>query len=70
MKSLLLLALKAYRYLLSPLLPAACRFEPSCSSYAQEAITKHGAVRGSYLAILRLMRCHPFNAGGYDKVPD
>jgi putative membrane protein insertion efficiency factor len=60
---------RGYRYLISPLLPPACRFSPSCSRYAIEALELHGAVRGSYLALRRLLRCHPFHAGGHDPVP-
>lgn len=59
----------AYRRWLSPALPARCRFYPSCSAYALTAITRHGAVRGTGLAIRRLLRCHPFHPGGYDPVP-
>ena len=62
-------AIVAYRRYLSPVLPARCRFYPSCSAYALEAVTRHGAVRGSALAIWRLLRCHPFHPGGYDPVP-
>jgi len=58
-----------YRWLLSPILPAACRFHPSCSAYADEALTKHGFVRGGALTAWRLCRCHPFTAGGFDPVP-
>jgi uncharacterized protein len=60
----------AYRRYVSPALPARCRFYPSCSAYAQEAIAKHGAARGLVLAVRRLLRCHPFHPGGYDPVPD
>ena len=60
--------IRAYRRFLSPLLPPACRFEPSCSRYALEAIERHGAARGSVLALRRLARCHPFHPGGYDPV--
>jgi uncharacterized protein len=59
----------AYRRWLSPALPARCRFYPSCSAYALEAVALHGAVRGTGLALWRLLRCHPFHPGGYDPVP-
>lgn len=59
----------AYRRWLSPALPARCRFYPSCSAYALEAVARHGAVRGTGLALRRLLRCHPFHPGGYDPVP-
>jgi uncharacterized protein len=58
-----------YRRFISPLLPPVCRFAPSCSEYALEALRVHGAVRGLWLAVRRLARCHPFNPGGYDPVP-
>ncbi len=61
--------LRAYQRWISPLLPAACRFEPSCSQYACEAIETHGLVRGARLAIHRLLRCQPFARGGFDPVP-
>lgn len=60
---------RGYRLLLSPVLPAACRFHPSCSAYALEAIALHGAVRGGWLTVRRLVRCHPWNDGGWDPVP-
>ena len=60
----------AYRRWLSPALPARCRFYPSCSAYALEAIARHGAPRGAGLALRRLLRCHPFHPGGYDPVPE
>ena len=66
---LLLLAIEAYRALLSPLLGGHCRFWPSCSVYAQEAIEKHGAWRGARLTLFRLARCQPFARGGIDPVP-
>ena len=69
MKTLLLGALRAYRYLLRPMLGANCRFYPSCSDYASEAIEAHGALRGSWLAVRRVGRCHPWHPGGYDPVP-
>lgn len=62
-------AIRAYRYLLSPLLGPTCRFYPSCSRYAEEALHEHGALRGSYLTMRRLLRCHPWHEGGYDPVP-
>jgi uncharacterized protein len=66
---LLALLIRGYQRLLSPLLPPSCRFHPSCSQYALEAIQRHGAFKGSWLAVRRLARCHPFNAGGFDPVP-
>ncbi len=65
----LLLLVKAYRRLVSPLLPPACRFYPSCSAYAVTALERHGALKGSWLAARRLARCHPFHPGGIDPVP-
>ncbi|HYL31494.1 MAG TPA: membrane protein insertion efficiency factor YidD [Gemmatimonadales bacterium] len=61
--------IRAYQLVISPALPPACRFTPTCSQYALEAIRRHGAVRGSWLAVRRLARCHPFNPGGFDAVP-
>jgi putative membrane protein insertion efficiency factor len=69
MKTLLLGLLRLYQYALRPLLGANCRFYPSCSDYAREAIERHGAVWGVWLAARRLGRCHPYHAGGYDPVP-
>jgi len=66
---LLMLPIAAYRRLVSPLIPPRCRFEPSCSKYALEALRVHGAARGLWLAVCRVARCHPFNPGGYDPVP-
>lgn len=60
---------RGYRRWISPALPPACRFVPSCSAYAEEALHKHGAGRGSWLAARRLLRCHPFGGSGYDPVP-
>jgi putative membrane protein insertion efficiency factor len=65
----LLLLVDAYRVVLSPLLGGHCRFWPTCSAYAEEAIRRHGALRGARLAVGRLLRCHPFHAGGIDPVP-
>lgn len=65
-----LLAIRLYRKYISPLKSGpCCRFVPTCSQYAEEAVRKHGAFRGSYLALRRVIRCHPFSAGGYDPVP-
>ena len=61
--------LDGYKRFVSPLLPPACRFTPTCSVYAREAIVRHGALRGSLLAAKRLARCHPFHRGGFDPVP-
>jgi uncharacterized protein len=69
MRAALLLLLTAYRRLVSPLLPPACRFYPSCSAYAAEAVARHGAWRGILLTVKRLARCHPFCEGGIDPVP-
>ncbi|GLZ37386.1 hypothetical protein Acsp05_10110 [Actinokineospora sp. NBRC 105648] len=66
---LLLLPVRGYRRWVSPLLPPACRFYPSCSAYAAEALTVHGAARGSWLAVRRLLRCGPWHPGGLDPVP-
>ena len=66
---LLVLPIRFYKAFLSPLLPPMCRFHPSCSVYAMGAISVHGPVKGSYLAVRRISRCHPFNPGGFDPVP-
>jgi putative membrane protein insertion efficiency factor len=68
-RNILILLLMAYRKVISPLYGQVCRFFPSCSAYALEAITVHGAVKGSWLAAKRLARCHPWNDGGVDHVP-
>lgn len=68
-RNILIVLLKAYRKVVSPLYGHVCRFFPSCSAYALEAVTVHGAVKGSWLAVRRLVRCHPWNAGGVDHVP-
>ena len=67
---LALLAIRVYQGFFSPLMPLGCRFYPTCSHYAAEAIEKHGAARGSWLAAKRILRCRPFGAGGYDPVPE
>ncbi len=68
MKLLLLFILKVYRKIISPLFPPRCRFYPSCSQYCIESIEEYGVARGLYLAGKRILRCHPFNPGGYDPV--
>jgi hypothetical protein len=70
MKALLQLPIRLYRRLISPLLGTNCRYHPSCSAYALEAIEKHGAVRGSWLSVGRVCRCHPWGGDGYDPVPE
>jgi putative membrane protein insertion efficiency factor len=62
-------AVRAYQWCLRPMLPPACRFHPSCSDYADEALARHGACRGSWLTLRRLARCGPWHPGGYDPVP-
>ena len=69
MKPILLGALRVYQYLFRPMLGSNCRFYPSCSDYAHDAIVRHGAARGAWLATRRLLRCHPWHPGGYDPVP-
>jgi putative membrane protein insertion efficiency factor len=68
MRSLLIHFISIYQWLIRPLLPPSCRFHPSCSCYAQQAIERFGALRGSLKAAQRVMRCHPWNPGGYDPV--
>jgi putative membrane protein insertion efficiency factor len=68
MQQLVLAALRLYKRWLSPLLPSACRFRPTCSEYMMEAVERHGVTRGVLQGIARLFRCHPFHAGGYDPV--
>ena len=63
-------AIRLYQYLLSPLIGPTCRYAPTCSEYALEAIDRHGAARGTWLALRRLLRCHPWGGSGYDPVPD
>ncbi|MEX1300198.1 MAG: membrane protein insertion efficiency factor YidD [Desulfotignum sp.] len=68
-KQLLLILIKFYQFFISPLTGQNCRFYPTCSAYAVEAVQKHGSLRGSWLAAKRILRCHPFHAGGFDPVP-
>jgi putative membrane protein insertion efficiency factor len=68
-KWILIGLLRGYRFAISPLYGQVCRYHPTCSAYALEAVTKHGALRGSWLALRRIGRCHPWAAGGYDPVP-
>lgn len=69
MKYLILASVRIYKYVVSPLLGPRCRFFPSCSDYAMEAVRKYGALKGAGLAAKRIGRCHPWNAGGFDPVP-
>lgn len=69
MKASILWLIKGYRRFISPLFPPTCRFQPTCSKYAIEAISTHGTIEGGWLAITRILRCHPFHPGGYDPVP-
>ena len=69
LRAIALVLLRGYKRLISPLLPPMCRFEPTCSVYTMQAVEKYGALRGSWLGIRRLARCHPFNPGGWDPVP-
>jgi uncharacterized protein len=70
MVRLLLLAIRAYQMVLSPLVGSACKFYPSCSTYAYQAVERWGARRGAWLAVKRLLRCRPFSPGGWDPVPE
>ncbi|MDE5842544.1 MAG: membrane protein insertion efficiency factor YidD [Muribaculaceae bacterium] len=66
---ILILPIRFYQCCISPMLPAACRYTPTCSQYAVEALRRHGALRGSWLALRRILRCHPWGGSGYDPVP-
>ena len=69
MKTFLMGLIKGYRRFISPLFPPMCRFQPTCSNYALEAIALYGTIKGSWLALKRIFRCHPLHPGGYDPVP-
>jgi putative membrane protein insertion efficiency factor len=69
MKFLLITLIRVYRLLISPLFPPSCRFQPTCSQYALDAVERFGTIQGSWMAIKRILRCHPFHPGGYDPVP-
>lgn len=70
MRAILLFLIKAYRLLLSPALGANCRFAPTCSAYAEQAVRRHGVMRGGNLAVRRILRCHPWHPGGWDPPPE
>ena len=70
MQRFLIILIKGYRLILSPWLGNQCRFHPTCSEYGLEAIERHGALRGAWMTLRRIGRCHPFHAGGYDPVPE
>ena len=69
MKKILILLIRFYQKFISPMFPAKCRFYPTCSQYTLEAVKEHGAIKGTYLGIKRILKCHPFHDGGYDPVP-
>lgn len=69
MRQLFILLVRGYQVAIGPLLPAACRYYPSCSAYMIEALERHGAMRGGLMGVRRILRCHPFHVGGYDPVP-
>lgn len=68
MKEILLLLIKIYQKMISPLFPASCRFYPSCSEYSYGSIKKHGVIKGTYYSIIRILKCHPYHPGGFDPV--
>lgn len=69
MKYVFMLFIRLYQITIGPLLPPSCRYYPSCSHYGYEAVQKHGAIKGGWMAVKRIGRCHPFHPGGYDPVP-
>lgn len=70
MKKILMFIIKVYQKAISPLMPPSCRFHPTCSNYGIEALETHGALKGSWLTIRRISKCHPFHEGGFDPVPE
>jgi hypothetical protein len=70
MRELVIGAIRLYKWGISPLLPSACRYHPTCSVYMMQAVERHGVMRGVRLGFARLLRCHPFHSGGFDPVPD
>lgn len=70
MKYILVVLIQFYRKCISPFTPATCRFYPTCSSYGLEAVQKHGALKGGWLTVKRIVKCHPFHPGGFDPVPE
>ena len=68
MQSILMAGLRCYQFVVSPVLPSACRFHPTCSEFMRQAIERHGSLKGIWMGLRRLARCHPFHAGGYDPV--
>lgn len=70
MKTILMQLIKLYQKFISPMTPPSCRFYPTCSHYGLEAVDKHGAIKGTWLGILRISKCHPFHKGGFDPVPE
>ena len=68
MQSILMAGLRCYQFVVSPALPSACRFHPTCSEFMRQAIERHGSLKGIWMGLRRLARCHPFHAGGYDPV--
>ncbi|MEJ2697816.1 MAG: membrane protein insertion efficiency factor YidD [Candidatus Sulfobium sp.] len=68
MKKILIAIIRLYKYLISPVLPGSCRFFPTCSDYSIDALSKYGVIKGSYLSVRRILKCHPFHPGGFDPV--
>lgn len=69
MKTVILYMMRFYQKAISPMFPPSCRFYPTCSNYGIEAVQEHGALKGSFMAVKRILKCHPFHPGGYDPVP-